>query len=85
MLRCVPGFISVIKYNNILSKQLCGSNNSKTNKSKLSLHASTIHHINNNIMTRWLEYKRSLKQGSIISQLSTDNKEHMGKKPTSVY
>lgn len=30
-------------------------------------------------MSRWLEYKNSLKQGSIISKLSTANKEHIDK------
>ncbi|XP_025410974.1 zinc finger MYM-type protein 1-like isoform X1 [Sipha flava] len=58
-------------------KKLCGSRDSKTKKSKLSLHASTINHIN--CMSRWLEYKNSLKQGSIISKLSTAYKEHIDK------
>lgn len=30
-------------------------------------------------MSRWLEYKNSLKQDSIISKLTTANKEHIDK------
>lgn len=30
-------------------------------------------------MSRWFEYKRSLKEGSIVSKLSKVNKEHIEK------
>lgn len=58
-------------------KQLSGSKSSKTKKSKLCLHSATIHHLK--AMSSWLDYKLSLKHGSVVSKIAIANKDHIEK------